>query len=167
MSTNSSQWDWFSYRAKKKMSWDLELNRDVICSFNRCWWVCRKHKSLWEWTMPQRPGCISLRVWDGLHSSLRQQILPRWVTRIPTHFQVGSTTTNETTKRAEQAPPGSRIHSTCCTHKSHLFKHGLFCRMNNDEGGFHLLWSFPGQEPRVGTLAYSFFFFFNYFFFYH
>lgn len=23
--------------------------------------------------------------------------------------------------------------------KSHSFKHGLFCRMNNEEGGFHLL----------------------------
>uniref|UniRef100_A0A8C0S2S7 Fibrillin 2 n=2 Tax=Canis lupus familiaris TaxID=9615 RepID=A0A8C0S2S7_CANLF len=42
-------------------------------------------------------------------------------------------------KGLEQAPPGSRIHSTCCTYKSHSFKHGLFCRMNNDEGGFHLL----------------------------
>lgn len=63
----------------------------------------------------------------------------------------------------EQAPPGSRIHSTCCTYKSRSFKRGLFCRMNNDEGSFHLLWSFPGQEPVVGSLAHSFFFF-NHFF---
>lgn len=31
---------------------------------------------------------IAAGVWDGLHASLRQQVLPRWVTRDSNSFQV-------------------------------------------------------------------------------
>jgi hypothetical protein len=66
-------------------------------------------------------------------------------------------------KGLERAPPGSRIHSTGYTYKSHSFKRGLFCGMNNDEDSFHLLMKFSWPRANSWKLG-LFFFFFNHFF---
>lgn len=101
--------------------WNLQFQRDFPV-FHRCWWVCRGCQPVWKWAVPECPWHLSLWVWDGVHSCLWQQILPRWgaaAAASALFSELGLAALKQGTSNRTSAW-SRRESTTCFTHKKFL-----------------------------------------------